>query len=156
MATLNKVTIIGHVGRDPEIRMTNSEIKVASFSVATTDKGYTLQNGTQVPERTEWHNVVAWRGLADVCDRYIRKGMLLYVEGKLQTQSWEKDGVKRYKTEIIADNIQMLTKKDDETTYYPEQKIEPTSNFKDPQRVSMEPETPSSSHYEDDDNPLPF
>jgi len=70
-----------------------------------------MQNGTQVPERTEWHNIVAWRGLAELSEKYIRKGSQLYIEGKIQTRSWEKDGIKRYTTEIYADTIQLLGKK---------------------------------------------
>lgn len=99
---------MGNVGKDPEIKTLEAGVKVANFTIATTEKGYTLQNGTSVPDRTEWHNIVAWRGLAEVVEKYIRKGSMLYVEGKIQTRSWEKDGVKRYLTEIYAENIQML------------------------------------------------
>lgn len=90
-------------------------VAVANFSLATTDKAYTTQNGVQVPERTEWHNIVAWRGLADLAEKYIRKGIQLYVEGKIQTRTWEKDGVKHYMTEIYAENIQFLGKKPEHT-----------------------------------------
>jgi len=86
-------------------------VAVANFTLATTDRAYTLQNGTQVPERTEWHNIVAWKTWAEVAEKYIRKGAQLYIEGKIQTKSWEKDGIKRYTTEILVENLQMLGKK---------------------------------------------
>ena len=81
---------------------------IANFNLATTERGYTMQNGTQVPDRTEWHPIVLWRNLAEWAEKYVRKGMKLYVEGKLQTRTWEKDGQVRRKTEIIAENIQVL------------------------------------------------
>lgn len=111
--SVNKVILLGNVGKDPEVRYLEKNVAVANFTLATTERGYTLQNGTQVPERTEWHNIVAWRGLAEVAEKYIRKGIQLYIEGKIQTRSWEKDGIKRYTTEIYADTIQLLGKKPD-------------------------------------------
>ena len=109
--SVNKAILVGHVGKDPEVRYLEKNVAVANFSLATTDRAYTMQNGTQVPERTEWHNIVAWRGLAELAEKYIRKGTQLYIEGKIQTRSYEKDGVKRYVTEIYADNIQFLDRK---------------------------------------------
>jgi single-strand DNA-binding protein len=109
--SVNKVILVGHVGKDPEVRYFDKDVAVANFALATTERGYTLQNGTQVPERTEWHNIVARRGLADLAEKYIRKGMQVYVDGKIQTRSWEKDGVKRYITEVVAETIQLLGKK---------------------------------------------
>jgi single-strand DNA-binding protein len=106
--SVNKAILVGNVGKDPEVRYLEKDVAVASFTLATTERGYTMQNGTQVPDRTEWHNIVAWRGLATLAEKYIRKGRQLYIEGKIQTRSWEKDGVKRYTTEILADNIQFL------------------------------------------------
>ncbi len=111
--SVNKVILIGHVGKDPEIRYLDKDVAVANFSLATTERAYTLQNGTQVPERTEWHNIVAWRVLAKFAESYIRKGREIYVEGKIQTRSWEKDGIKRYSTDIVADAINLLGKKPD-------------------------------------------
>jgi single-strand DNA-binding protein len=113
--SVNKVILVGHVGKDPEVRYLDKDVAVANFSLATTEKGYTAQNGTQVPERTEWHNIVAWRGLAKLAENYIRKGREIYVEGKIQTRSWEKDGIKRYTTEIYADVINLLGKKPEST-----------------------------------------
>ncbi|OIP82294.1 MAG: single-stranded DNA-binding protein [Porphyromonadaceae bacterium CG2_30_38_12] len=109
--SVNKVILVGNVGKDPEVRYFDKDVAVANFSLATTDRGYTLQNGTQVPERTEWHNIVARRGLAELAEKYIKKGSQLYVDGKIQTRSWEKDGVKRYITEVVAETIQLLGKK---------------------------------------------
>ena len=86
--SLNKLMLIGHVGKDPDIRILEAGSKVATFSFATTEKGYTLANGTQVPERTEWHNIVVWRGLADVVEKYVHKGDKLYLEGKIRTRSY--------------------------------------------------------------------
>jgi len=109
--SVNKVILVGNAGKDPEVRYLDKDVAVANFTLATTEKGYTAQNGTQVPERTEWHNIVAWRGLAKLAENYIRKGSQLYIEGKIQTRAWEKDGIKRYTTEIYADTIQLLGKK---------------------------------------------
>ena len=113
--SINKAILVGNVGRDPEVRYLDKNVVVANFSLATTERGYTMQNGTQVPDRTEWHNIVAWRGLAELAEKYIRKGSQLYVEGKIQTRSWEKDGIKRYTTEIYADTIQLLGKRPEQT-----------------------------------------
>ncbi len=109
--SVNKAILVGNVGKDPEVRYLEKNVAVANFTLATTERGYTTQNGTQVPEKTEWHNIVAWRGLAELAEKYIRKGSQLYIEGKIQTRSWEKDGVKRYSTEIYAETIQLLGKK---------------------------------------------
>lgn len=108
MSSVNKVILVGNVGSDPEVRYLERGTAIANFNLATTERGYTMQNGTQVPDRTEWHPIVLWRNLAEWAEKYVRKGMKLYVEGKLQTRTWEKDGQVRRKTEIIAENIQVL------------------------------------------------
>ena len=106
--SMNKVFLLGNVGKDPDIRDVQG-VKVASFTLATTDRAYTKNDGTQVPERTEWHNIVAWRGLADICERYVRKGTKLLIIGKLTTRSWEgRDGIKRYQTEVVVDDMELL------------------------------------------------
>ena len=108
--SLNKVMLIGNVGKDPDVRYVEKGLAVANFPLATTERGYTLQNGTQVPERTEWHNVVVWRKLADTVEKYVRKGDKLYIEGQLRTRSYEdRNGITRYVTEVWADNMEMLT-----------------------------------------------
>lgn len=110
--SVNKVILIGNVGKDPEVRYLDTGIAVASFPLATTDRAYTLSNGTQVPERTEWHNLVLWRGLAETAEKYVHKGDKLYVEGKIRTRSYDdQSGAKRYVTEIFVDNMEMLTPK---------------------------------------------
>ena len=102
--SLNKVQLIGNVGKDPEVRYLDSGVAVATFPLATTDRAYTLANGTQVPERTEWHNIVLWRGLAETAEKYVHKG------DKIRTRSYDdQNGVKRYVTEIFGDNMEMLT-----------------------------------------------
>ena len=108
--SINKAILIGYVGKDPDIRQA-ANTQVATFTLATTEKGYTLANGTDVPDRTEWHNIVAWRGLAELAEKWIKKGSQIYIEGKITTRSWEKDGVTNYRTEIVADNIQLLGNK---------------------------------------------
>jgi single-strand DNA-binding protein len=108
--SLNKVMLIGNVGNEPEVRYVEQGVAVGSFRLATTERGYTLQNGTQVPERTEWHNVVVWRRLAETVEKYVHKGDKLYIEGQLRTRSWDdRNGVKRYTTEVWADNMEMLS-----------------------------------------------
>ncbi|MBR1563813.1 MAG: single-stranded DNA-binding protein [Paludibacteraceae bacterium] len=108
MSSVNKVILIGNVGNDPEVRYLDRGVAIANFNLATTERGYIMQNGTQVPDRTEWHNIVLFRNLAEWSERYLKKGMKIYVEGKLQTRRWEKDGQQRQRTEIVAENIQVL------------------------------------------------
>ncbi len=138
--SVNKVILVGNVGKDPEVRYLDKNVAVANFPLATTERGFTMQNGTQVPDRTEWHNIVAWRGLAEIAEKYVRKGSQLYIEGKIQTRSWEKDGIKRYTTEIYVDNMQLLGKKAETgesqapgttqqpATPAPEQPVDPPAN----------------------------
>lgn len=110
--SVNKVILVGNVGRDPEVRYVDNNVPVANFSLATTEKAYKTSNGTQVAERTEWHRIVLWRGLAEVAEKYVRKGMQVYIEGKIQSRSWtDKEGAKRETIEIIADQMQMLGRK---------------------------------------------
>ena len=112
--SVNKVILIGNVGKDPDVKHLDNNVSVASFSLATTERGYKTQSGVQVPDRTEWHNIVAWRGLAKIAEDYIKKGSPIYVEGKIRTRSWEdQNGVKRYTTEIYADSIELLGRKGD-------------------------------------------
>ena len=109
--SLNKVTLIGNLGKDPELSYTASGVAVAKFSMATGERWKDQEGNLQ--ERTEWHNIVAWRKLAEICGQYLKKGSKAYIEGKLQTRSWDdkKTGVKRYTTEIIADDLIMLDAK---------------------------------------------
>ena len=108
--SVNKAFILGRVGKDPQVSHINDTKKV-SFSIATTDRGYTKQDGTQVPDRTEWHNIVAWRGLAEICEKYVHKGDLLYIEGKITNRSWDgENGQKHYITEIVAEVVELFPK----------------------------------------------
>lgn len=108
---LNKVFLIGNVGQDPEIRTTESGATVAQFTLATNER-YKNRNG-ELRENTEWHNIVCWRNLADVAGNYVKKGSLLYVEGKLTSRSWEdQNGQKHWRTEVVADNFQLLGKRE--------------------------------------------
>ena len=107
--SLNKVMLIGNLGRDPEVRYVMQDVPVATFTVATTEKGYRLANGTEVPDQTEWHNVVLWRGLAKIAEQYLHKGDKVYIEGKIKTRTYDdKNGVQKRITEIIADNMELL------------------------------------------------
>ena len=109
---MNKVMLIGYVGLDPDVRFVDQGVCVAQIRLATSERGYTLPNGTEVPERTEWHNVVLWRQLAEMVDKYVKKGDKLYIEGKIHTRSYDdRNGVKRYVTEVWADAMEMLTPK---------------------------------------------
>src|SRR6058998_2710044 len=113
MASVNKVILVGRLGKDPEIRSTPSGTSVAKFSLATDDR-YTDKSGEK-QERTEWHNIVAWGKLAEICGQYLRKGKLVYIEGSIRTDSWEdkESGQKRNRTEIIANTMKMLDRKGD-------------------------------------------
>lgn len=112
MAGVNKVIVVGRLGQDPEIRYMPDGTAVANFSVATSDEWRDKQTGEK-KERTEWHRIVAWRGLGEICGKYLSKGRQVYVEGKLQTRSWEKDGVTRYTTEIVAATVEFLGGRDE-------------------------------------------
>lgn len=105
--SLNKVILIGRVGKDPEVRYFESNSAVANFPLATSERGYTLANGTVVPERTEWHNIVVRRDQVPFVEKWVKKGSLLYVEGKIRTRNYDdRSGVKHYVTEIYADRIE--------------------------------------------------
>lgn len=106
MAGVNKVILVGNLGADPEMRFTASGTGVCKFRIATTERFTDRQGNRQ--ERTDWHRVVAWGKLAEVCSQYLSKGKQVYIEGKIRNDSWEKDGVKQYSYEIVADTMQML------------------------------------------------
>ena len=145
MATINQATIIGFVGDAPKVSTTQSGRKVASFAVATTEKGYTAQNGTTYPDRTEWHNIVLWGKLAEVAEKFIHKGSSVFVQGKMRTRCYEdKNGIKRYVAEIEGDIVQMLDRKAD-------------GNQSTVQQLSHEVQTPNNpSAYKKDNDDLPF
>lgn len=111
MSGINKVILVGHLGKDPEVRHLDGGVTVASFPLATSESF--TKDGKKV-EQTEWHNIVMWRGLADIASKYLQKGKLVYIEGKLRTRSFEdKEGHKKYTTEVVAENFTMLGRKSD-------------------------------------------
>lgn len=144
MSGVNKVILVGHLGKDPEVRHLEGGATVATFTLATTES-YTTRDGRKV-DQTEWHNVVVWRGLADVASKYLQKGKLVYVEGKIRTRSYDdKEGNKRYVTEIVADNFTMLGRKGDDQNGGNSE----NQNSKEPQKFDL-----GSANDADDD--LPF
>jgi len=108
MSGVNKVILVGRLGKDPEVRNLENGAVVANFTLATSET-YKDKTTGEKKEITDWHNIVLWRGLAEISQKYLHKGDMVYVEGKIRTRSWEKDGVTRYTTEIIADNMTMLS-----------------------------------------------
>jgi len=119
MSGINKVMLIGRLGQDPEVRYTPDGTAVANFSIATSEE-WKDKNSGEKRERTEWHRIVAWRKLGEICGEYLSKGRQVYIEGRIQTRSWEdKDGNKRYTTEIIASDVQFLGGRDSATTAGP-------------------------------------
>ncbi len=148
MSGVNKVIIVGNLGKDPEVRHLESGVAVANFPVATSET-YRDRNSGERREQTEWHNVVLWRGLAEVAEKYLHKGDMVYIEGKLRTRSWEKDGVTRYTTEIVGDNMTMLGSRSNTDTS--SQSREPAAE------KSYQPEsTPANMTQQDDEDDLPF
>ncbi len=111
MANYNKVILMGYVGETPTVRTVGNDVKVANLSLAVTEKGYTTKKESVIPDRTDWFNLVAWRGVANVVEKYVKKGSNIHIEGKLKTSSYDKDGVIMYKTEIEISEIQLLDKK---------------------------------------------
>ena len=111
MSGINKVILVGHLGKDPEVRHLEGGVSVASFPLATSE---TYNKDGRKIEQTEWHNIVMWRGLADIAAKYLQKGRLVYIEGKLRTRSFEdKEGHKKYTTEVVAENFTMLGRRSD-------------------------------------------
>ena len=117
-ASVNKVILVGRLGKDPEVRSTPNGTTVCKFTMAT-DERYTDKSGEK-QERTEWHNIVTWSKLAEICGQYLKKGKLVYIEGSLRTDSWDdkESGQKKYRTEIVANTMQMLDRKGDEEGGY--------------------------------------
>lgn len=147
--SVNKVILVGNVGKDPEVRHLDSGVAVANFPLATSES-YTAKNGERVTT-TEWHNIVLWRGLADVAEKYVTKGRQLYIEGRIRTRSWDdKEGNKRYTTEIYGDQMQMLGTKADNQAASSQQSGQASSQTTSPSVSEPTVEEPSG----DDD--LPF
>lgn len=141
MASLNKVMLIGNLGKDPEVRYTTANQAVASFSVATSEK-FKNKSG-DMEERTEWHNVVLWGKLAEIAKEYLAKGKTVYIEGRLQTRKWQdKDGRDRYTTEVVGDRMQMLGPKGDGGRAGGGRGGEPTTAYDDPVGYNQDDDIP--------------
>ena len=139
---MNKVMLIGNVGQDPQVKYVDQGVCVAQVRIATTERGYTMQNGTQVPERTEWHNCIFWRKQAETVDKYVHKGDKLYVEGKIQSRDWtDRQGISRRSVDIIVENMEMLSPKSSTSTAPPS----PT-----------QPTTPPAATPSGEKEPYPF
>jgi single-strand DNA-binding protein len=146
--TVNKVILIGNLGKDPEVRHLENGAAVANFSIATSEV-YTDKNTGQKVENTDWHDVVVWRGLAEVVEKYVKKGHKVYVEGKLRKRSWQdKEGNMRYSTEVIADELTMLSKPEKDKNNVTNPPYEKTGTPENPSKVD--------AIINDDKNPLPF
>lgn len=150
--SVNKVILVGNVGKDPEVRYLDNGVAVASFPFATSET-YKNKEGERVTT-TEWHNIVLWRGLAEVAEKYVRKGSQLYIDGKIRTRSYEdKEGVRKYMTEIVADTMQMLGKKSDGPGESRENENHSTAEGN--QTQSGDPQNPYKDTGEENDD-LPF
>ena len=150
---VNKVILVGNVGIDPEVRTTESGVKVARVRLATTERIYDRQTN-ESKELTEWHTITLWRGLADVVDRYVKKGSQIYVEGRLRTREWtDKDNIKRYTTEILADEMKLLGRKSDN-----QQGAAPTSGYSAPAQAAQQPASQPAAVpvVNEDPDDLPF
>lgn len=155
--SVNKVILIGNVGKDPEVRYFDNGGSVANFTLATTERGYTAANGTQVPDRTDWHNIVLWRGLAEIAEKYVKKGSKIYIEGKIKTRSYDDSaGNKRYVTEIWGDNLELLDRRPDSQNQNPQPQQAQTPVAKPTnQTVAAEPASPPLAEADESDD-LPF
>lgn len=164
MASVNKVILMGNLGRDPEVRYMPNGEAVANFSIATTENW--KDKSGQKQEKTEWHNIVMYRKLAEIAGEYLKKGRPVYVEGRLQTRKWEKDGVTRYSTEIIADNMQMLGGRDgggnasyeggEEMNQEGGYSTEPSRSSSAPSQNKPAATKPASSGFDDFEDDIPF
>lgn len=158
--SVNKVILIGNVGKDPDVKYFDNGSAVANFTLATTERGYTAANGTQIPDRTEWHNIVCWRGLAKVAEQFVRKGSHVYIEGRIRSRTYDDaNGLKRYVIEIYADNMELLGRKRDSTGAENEEPNYNTFAPQAPQQTGnnkqqyQQPQTPFNLEEDDD---LPF
>ncbi len=153
MAGINKVILIGNLGKDPEVRYLDSGVAVANIALATTEN-YKNKEGERVSQ-TEWHDIVLWRGLAEIAEKYLKKGSSVYIEGKIRTRKWEdKDGNNRYRTEILANNMTMLGGRNngEVVSSSEETKDKPEKDPSDPSDIISSPESSKGDNTDD----LPF
>ena len=161
MAGVNKVILVGNLGKDPEVRHLESGVPVASFSIATSES-YNDKTSGERKTITEWHNVVLWRGLAEVAEKYLHKGDQVYIEGKLRTRQWEKDGVTRYSTEVVGENMTMLggrPRSEDApaaTQANQPAAATPAASSQDQPAATSQPATPDTESSQDEVDDLPF
>ena len=152
MAGINKVILVGNLGRDPEMRYTQNGVAVCSFSLATSESYKDRTSGEKVTQ-TEWHNIILWRGLAETAEKYLRKGSSVYIDGKIRTRKWEdQQGQTRYTTEIIADTMQMLDRRDSSFAAT----SGPTAPAAEPPQPGSKPEAPSQPAASTEPDDLPF
>ena len=156
---VNKVILVGNVGNDPEVKYTQNGTAIANVSLATSESWKDKHSGEQ-QERTEWHRVVFFRRLAEIVEQYVKKGSKLYVEGQLQTRSWEQDGIKRYTTEIVANEMQMLDSRGSEAAAFgqPAQPAQPTQPAAARQQTAPQAAAPTTATQNSDsfDDDIPF
>ncbi len=146
MSGVNKVILVGRLGKDPEVRNLENGASVANFTLATSES-YKDKTTGEKKEITEWHNIVLWRGLAEIASKYLHKGDMIYVEGKLRTRSWEKEGVTRYTTEIVGDNMTMLSTRRDGS---------PSAEHRPSAPAQTNPSTIETKSSTDSTDDLPF
>jgi single-strand DNA-binding protein len=156
---INKVILVGNVGLDPEVRTTESGVKMARVRLATTER-YTDRQTNEAKELTEWHTVILWRGLANVVDQYVKKGSQLYIEGRLRTREWtDKDNIKRYSTEILADDMKLLGRRAEGQQGASQGGYQPSQGgYSQPAAQPVQPVQPAAAPVvvQDDPDDLPF
>ena len=156
MAGINKVILVGHLGRDPEMRYTQSEVAVCSFSLATSET-YRDRNSGEKVTQTEWHNIILWRKLAETAGKYLRKGSQVYIEGKLRTRKWEDlNGATRYTTEVVADTMQMLDKRESSSAPAPTAAAQPAQPSQPAHSAQPTQPAPEASNQASEPDDLPF
>lgn len=160
---INKVILLGNVGQDPEVRTLETGVKVARLRLATTERIFNRQTN-ETTEHTEWHTITLWRGLADVADKHVKKGAQIYIEGRIRSREWEKDGVKHYAIEIVADDMKLLGRRQDSSAQsgYQQQPAQPTYQQQPAQPTYQQPAAAPTSVPQapampaDDPDDLPF
>ena len=156
MAGINKVILVGHLGRDPEMRYTQSEVAVCSFSLATSET-YRDRNSGEKVTQTEWHNIILWRKLAETAGKYLRKGSQVYIEGKLRTRKWEdQNGATKYTTEVVADTMQMLDKRESSSAPAPTAAAQPAQPSQPAHSAQPTQPAPEASNQASEPDDLPF
>lgn len=157
---VNKVILVGNVGLDPEVRTLETGVKVARVRLATSERIFNRQTN-ETTEHTEWHTVTLWRGLAEVVDKYVRKGSQLYIEGSIRSREWERDGVKHYATEIVADEMKLLGRRPEGTQQpgyqQPAYQTPQQSSYQVPQQpVYQTPQAPQPAYQSEPQPEAPF